>query len=448
MTSLAALPADRLVDSFGVRTIFAERSGGAYGGWTNPSTVGNGDITPIVDAMVDLGVRHVREGIRAASSTVVTGTSATNQKNAFIELAAAGIKVMSSFGTATGDPAITTYLNWVLANFGTPTDVFEYFEGPNEPNPSSPPAGWADDVAARVKELHTQVRTNGTYAALSSIGLVNSSIQGGATPHGEFQAAAAAIGGGVAAENFLDYANYHVYPGQANGGTDTSKPSWQIDTRNGNAQNDAPGKGVMCTESGMFDTVDPATPAFTYHPIDVQNVYIPRMLLEHIYRGEARHYWFEFLDDHDPSSTDKEDHFGLIEYGSTYPVKDTYTTMKYLFDLTADPGYLNYSPNALTLNTSGSAPSDFRQLLFKKHGTGKHYLCMWRDVSIWNLDTSALTTVTPVSLTIGLDTAKRVVLHNPSRQEATSLGTVSSFAVNTAPGLSGLRGEVIVAEIG
>lgn len=442
---VGALMADTLVDSFGVRTAFSEKSSGAYGGWASSTNVGDGSITPIVTALTTLGVRHVREGLRAASGTTVAGAEATNQKAAFLTLSAAGIKLISSLGNITSSPPVSAYLDWVLANFTTPTDVFEYFEGPNEPNGTGAPSNWPDLVAQRVKDAYVACRTNATYSTLSTIGLVNSSIQGGASQHTLFDNAASAIGGGVAAENFIDYGCYHVYCGQATPGV--TLPSWNVQTRGDLARGDANGKGVMCTESGMFDTPDPATPPFVYHPIDVQNVYAPRMLLEHIYRGEKRHYWFELLDDHAPASTNKEDHFGLISYGSTYPVKATYTTMKYLFDLTKDPGAV-FTPAGLNMTTTGTG-ADYRQVVFKKRGvTGKYYLAVWRDVSVWDWNTQTAATVSPTTVTVTLGSAQPVTLHNPSRQSTIAKGTVSSFTVDTATGLTGLRGEVVVAEIG
>lgn len=440
LPEVAALPADSLLDSFGVRVAFNEQSG-PYGGWQSPAVVGNGDITPVLDRLTDLGIRHVREGIKTQSNTSVTGAMVANQLETFPVVAARGMKFISSLGNIkfkSDDPPVQAYLDWVLANFPNPTDVFEYFEGPNEPNQTGAPASWPADVAWRVKDAYIFTRTNPKYAALSSIPLVNASIQGGPEPHQLYDAAAEAIGGGVAARNFIDFGCYHIYCGHATGPAgDLSVPSYQVTARNGYAKGDAGGKNCLCTESGMFDVVDPTkTQTATYHPADVQRVYGPRIVLEHFLRGEERYYWFQFLD---KTGTDSEDHMGLVGYGPTYPVKPSYTAMKYLFDLTKDPGNLNFDPRPLNMTVTG-AGSDYRQVLLKKRG-GKRYLCMWRDVCIWDNYTLKPVDVAPTNVSVTLGAGKSVALHNPSQGTARPLGWVSGFTVP-------LSGEVIVAEVG
>ncbi len=88
-----------------------------------------------------------------------------------------------------------------------------------------------------------------------------------------------------------DVANAHMYPGG-------HRPSNQIGRITQAVQESIPGKPLVTTEAGYHNAL--ATTG-THGPVpeDVAGAYLPRLLLEHVLRGEQRMYSYELIDSFD-----------------------------------------------------------------------------------------------------------------------------------------------------
>jgi hypothetical protein len=172
-------------------------------------------------------------------------------------------------------------------------------------------------------------------------------------------------------------------------------------------------------------------------PEDVAGIYMPRLLLEHVGRGEQRMYSYELIDSFaDPELTNPEAHFGLLRHDLS--PKPAYTAMKRLLALLADPGPA-FTPGALAVTATGF-PADARYLLTEKRD-GTFVLLVWRDVSIYDPVAQQPLEVEPVHSTLTFETPRALTVHRPS----TSAEPVARRTSTELP--LRLDGEVVAVEI-
>ena len=207
---------------------------------------------------------------------------------------------------------------------------------------------------------------------------------------------------------YADLANGHMYPGGYLPSNEITRITQALRTMTPNAP-------LITTEAGYHNALN-ADNGHRAVPEDVAGVYLPRLLLEHVRRGEKRMYSYELIDEFDdPDLTDPEAHFGLLHRDLT--PKPAYTAMKRLLALLADPGP-DLTPGSLAVAADG-LPSDARYVLTQKRD-GPFVLLLWREVSIYDPVAQQPVAVTPSDVTLRLADPAGLTVYRPS--EATGAG--------------------------
>jgi hypothetical protein len=391
--TLAAIPADSLVDSYGV---------GVHLPFLDTPYR---DATAVAAALEDLGVRHVRDDLYLDNPRQYAGIKT---------LAEHGVR----FDLITGNPATPgTPAQFVDAIADLPPGAVEAIEGRNEWDLFSRGAtDWATSLADWQRQLYAAAKANPTTAHLPVL-----------APALAFRQNYGALSD---LTPYADLANAHAYPGGY-------QPSNQL------AQTAAAVRGVVAdtkpivtTEAGYHNAVNTSNGHLPV-PEDVAGTYLPRLLLEHVAAGGKRVYSYELIDEFaDSGLTNPEANFGLLRRDWT--PKPAYLAMKNLLALARDPGPA-FTPNALSVKVSGF-PSDGKYVLTQKR-SGQYVLFLWRDVAVYDPVTKKKVTVTPASVTVQLASPAVVKAYKPS-QGATPVGA----AITSQVPLS-LDGQVVALTI-
>lgn len=417
-----AAPSDSLVEIMGVRTDLQEANTSLYG-----------DLGLVLASMradsTGLGLRHTREAIVLPS---INATKALNQRTAWAELANLGADVTCGLG----DPddrngTVPEFADYIKNALGGNSGYVTAVENSNEPNSPLAPwnlterNSWVELVRTRQEQMASAFRSD---PALDQIQLAGPPLVGG-TGLIKYQTL------GDLSPN-VDLGNFHFYSGNR----EQSVPSFELDQIMSGVAVNAPGSAVICTETGMHQASQTTT-GMAYHPESVAGIYMPRVPLEHFLRGVSRVCEFQLLDDHaNPSLTDSASHFGLLRYNSaSLDPKPAYSSLKRLLDLLRDPGVV-FTPASLAMQIT-NAPMDYRQLLFEK-SNGHRYLCIWRDVSIWDQVNAIAIKVAAVNVRLNLEVPATVNVFRPARRTAPMTTHVNTLSVTVA-----LAGEVHVLEI-
>jgi hypothetical protein len=408
------------VDSCGVRISMNEADSGLYG-----------DVDLVLAALrtgpVGLGLRHVREQIVLPSLDAVR---ASRQQSSWARIAELGIDFTCVIGAVDdSDGTVQEFADHIRDALGGNDGMVAAVENGNEPNdPSEPwnaadPEGWVSLCRTRQQQMGSVFRSD---PMLDQIMLAGPSLTGGAGVV-KYEAL-----GDLAPD--IDLGNFHYYPGSRR----QSMPSVELDSIVASVGTNAPGLPVVCTETGMTNATNGAG-AMASTPEAVAGVYLPRLPLDHLSRGVSRVFYFELLDDHlNPSGTNPNDHFGLLRYNTQLEPKPAYVAFKRLLDLLRDPGPA-FDAVGLELRVS-DVPDAYRQLLFQK-ADGRRYLCMWRDVSVWDQVSNQSVEVDPVDVTVETSSDFSVAVYQPDRQTA-PLGRYDRVRTVTVP----LAGHVKVLE--
>lgn len=323
--------------------------------------------------LLDLGIRHIRDG---ALTNGNSGTLGTYYKR-LSTLAADGIKSCLVVFDAT-TPAYLTDLSKLEQIYDSAGHGVECFEGANEPNLKSN-ARWAEIGKNRQKELYEAVHSN---PRLSHIAVL------GPSPWGE----SAQRLGDVSA--FVDYGNWHTYSGGQN-------PEWAGKSGVGDYLAQATGlyrnKRVITTEAGYHSAMNVPPRKHRPTPEDIVARYMPRMILWNLKSGFVRSYIYELIDTHSKGDTDPESNFGLIRPDGS--PKPSYFAVKNLIRIFSDSGTVS---NLREINWSiSSRTSDIKSLLFQK-SDGSHLLALWLGVPAWDPDRRERIEVAPVATELTL----------------------------------------------
>ncbi len=361
-----AIPADSVVDSYGI---------GIHLNFLNTPYA---DEAAVASALRDLGVRHVRDDLFL---------DAPRQYDAIrtvAERADVGFDLIMGRPDRAGTPE--DYVATVADRL--PRGVVESLEGVNEWDHFGGGDDWVAEMKNWQARLYAAARANPATADLPVLAPAlafasNYSTAGDMSAH-------------------ADLANAHMYPG----GYPPSNQIRQITTA---LQTSIPGLPIVTTEAGYHNATE-TTNGHLPVPEDVAGAYLPRLLLEHVLRGEQRVYSYELIDEFDdPGRTDPESHFGLLRHDLT--PKPAYDAMKNLLGLLADPGP-SFAPGSLPLAADG-LPTDARYLLTQKRD-GAFVLLLWRDVSVYDPKTQEPIQVTPADVTLRLDDVADWTVRRPS----------------------------------
>lgn len=384
---IRAVAADEVVDRYGV------------GIHLNFLDTPYRDADAVADALAELGVRHVRDDLYL---------DAPRQYAAIAKVAERGIRFDLIMGRPGTSAAPADYVEVVADRL--PLSAVESIEGVNEWDLFGPddPAEWVPQLHAWQEGLWTAAKANPATAHLPVL-----------SPALAFRWNYAEAGD---LSTYADVANAHMYPGGY-------QPSNEITRITRAVRESLPDGPLVTTEAGYHN----ATAAEGNHrgvPEDVAGVYLPRLLLEHVARGEERMYSYELIDSFDdPDLTDPEAHFGLLRHDLT--PKPAFTAMRRLLALLADPGPA-FEPQALPISATGF-PADARYLLTQKRD-GRFVLLLWRDVSIFDPVAQRPLDVTPADVTLDVDSPRDFTVHRPSTSdEPVAERTGSQLAIQLGP---------------
>ncbi|MCW2772354.1 MAG: hypothetical protein JWN91_680 [Nocardioides sp.] len=397
VTRIAAIPADSVVDSYGV------------GIHLNFLDTPYADADAVAQKLDDLGVRHVRDDLFL---------NAPRQYAAISTVAQRGIAFDLIMGRPDSGYTPADYVNTVATQL--PAGAVESLEGVNEWDHFSraDASYWVPQVKSWQEQLYTAAKANPATADLPVL-----------SPALAFKQNYAAAGD--LSEN-ADVANAHMYPGGY-------RPSNQIKQITDALRTSIPGKPLITTEAGYHNALGTGN-GHRPVPEDVAGTYMPRLLLEHVLRGDQRMYSYELIDEFaDPDLTNPEANFGLLHRDLT--PKPAYTAMQNLLGLLADPGSSSFEPGSLAIEADGLPAGEARYVLTQKRN-GQFVLLLWRDVSVWDPVEQTRVDVAPADVTLKLGQSKDLALYRPSDGAAPERET-------TGDSLSlQLGGEVVAVTIG
>jgi hypothetical protein len=327
--SVQATSADAFVDTIGVN-IHTHYQGTVY---DHPQNLKN--------ALVKLGVRHVRDGL--VDSTWPPYYERLN------DLGRSGIKAL----LITGGP-----LERVLPTAARLKDAIVAFEGPNEVDLND----WTAERAAQYqKDLWATVRADAAWNNVPIVSLSVTDYDYGAKL-GDLSAHA-------------DFGNIHPYAG---GWEPENRCDWmKADLPSGIAggRRFTGDKPIVVTEIGY--TNHRGKSGHVAVPPEVAGVYLPRVLLTTFAHGVKRTYLYELFD-LGLDANEQEHHFGLVRNdGMTF--KPAGTAMMNLIRTLADPGPAHATG---TLDYT-LAETSARSLLFQKRD-GVFLLAVWLPTSLWD----------------------------------------------------------------
>jgi len=363
---VVAMPSDRIVDSYGV---------GIHLNFLDTPYV---DYDAVARALADLGVRHVRDDLFL---------DAPRQYDAIRTVARdAGVRFDLIMGRPDRPGTPEDFVRTVADRL--PARAVESLEGINEWDHFGNGTDWVTALTTWQQRLYAAAKAEPATEDLPVLAPAlafrrNYSQTGDLTP-------------------YADEANAHIYPGGF-------PPSNQISQVTQSVLQTVRSKPLVTTEAGYHNAMN-TTNGHLPVPEDVAGVYLPRLLLEHVLRGEKRVYSYELIDEFDdPGLVDPEAHFGLLR--RDWSPKPAYTAMQNLLGLLADPGP-SFSPGSLGLTADG-LPDDARYLLTEQRD-GRFVLLLWRDVSVWDPVNQQPRDVTPADVTLRLDNAHRLRAYRPT----------------------------------
>ncbi|MCW2838141.1 MAG: hypothetical protein JWQ15_2255, partial [Marmoricola sp.] len=289
---LAAIPADSLVDSYGV---------GIHLAFLDTPYA---DATAVADKLSELGVRHVRDDLFMNNPRQYAGIRTVADR---------GIRFNLIMGRPTSPATPAQYVDTVATQL--PAGSVESVEGTNEWDLSGRPE-WVAEMQTRQRDLYLASKANPATASLPVLAPALA-YRWNYVPAGDMS-------------QYADVANGHMYPGGY-------QPSNQVSQITTAIRGSIPStKPLVTTEAGYHNALN-TTNGHLPVPEDVAGVYTPRVLLEHFLRGEQRVYAYELIDEFDdPGLTNPEAHFGLLRRDLT--PKPAYAAMKTLLALASDPG--------------------------------------------------------------------------------------------------------------
>ncbi|MCW2807956.1 MAG: hypothetical protein JWQ93_1911 [Marmoricola sp.] len=363
---LAAIPADSLVDSYGV---------GIHLAFLDTPYA---DATAVADKLSELGVRHVRDDLFMNNPRQYAGIRTVADR---------GIRFNLIMGRPTSPATPAQYVDTVATQL--PAGSVESVEGTNEWDLSGRPE-WVAEMQTRQRDLYLASKANPATASLPVLAPALA-YRWNYVPAGDMS-------------QYADVANGHMYPGGY-------QPSNQVSQITTAIRGSIPStKPLVTTEAGYHNALN-TTNGHLPVPEDVAGVYTPRVLLEHFVRGEQRVYTYELIDEFDdPGLTNPEAHFGLLRRDLT--PKPAYAAMKTLLGLASDPGTA-FTPAPLPVKVEGY-PSDGRYVLTHKRN-GQYVLFLWRDVAVYDPVLQQPTTVTPTNVTLRLVKDKDLKVYRPSQ---------------------------------
>lgn len=365
--TLASEPArttESFVDSIGVCTH-----------WGYPDTPYGFAYDKVRQALVDSGIRHIRDGFHSHLE----------------DLAKRGVRTTVVAEPETGSPEqIRDKIKAANKNMQT----IEAVEGPNEPDlfwvknkKTYQGMGFPDGTIRFQKDLYTALKRDPATAKLTVIGpaLGKTYDPGGGSP--------SPFASGLFTDS-VDWGNFHPYPGGnpfsvpfpygsiARYYWNATFPSVNLDEFPYALKTYNPPfapKPMAATETGYSTFNDGQSEL-------IQSKYMPRLFAEYFRLGMKRTYSYEFIDEFaDDANTNREAHFGLLR--RNLAPKPAYTALRNLIQLLSEPNMrADFQPGSLDFQLDVKPAGEYTRTQYLHHlllqkSDGDFYLLLWHEVS-------------------------------------------------------------------
>jgi hypothetical protein len=337
-----ALQADTFVDSIGVNTKLS---------YTDTPY---GDYPKLKEMLAESKIRHIREGLY--NDPVM----AAHENDLATSLGIHCTIIVGGDLAKTGDVG-----KELIRRLSMVRPSVEMLEGPNEPDAGFTYNGkqFPESIITYQKLIYSAEKSSDFAAIPFLVPSISFPPKSSQVPN---------IPG--------DYANIHSYHGGRNPETSAAN----LDLANfylKNAQIEAPGKPVICTETGNPNTAfdDPSLWMPRVSEI-AEAKYALRTYLEYFRVGIKRTFIHEFIDEH-PNPKASEQNFGLLR--NDWSPKPVFNGIKNLITILADPGPA-FKTTPLDYDLTGDT-ADVHQLLLQKRD-GSYYLVLWHAVPSYNTD--------------------------------------------------------------
>ncbi len=360
----------------------------------------------VSQALQELGVRYVRDGVGLGMSTTYSRYRA---------LAEEGIKL----DFVVGDPL----QRWGIGSLSQQLEMIERefpqavatLEGPNEFDIQGD-SNWVSDLRNYQRALWEGVQQHPLLASKPILGpsLVRESSR---YELGDIS-------------QWVSQGNMHPYPGGQMPDADQHSLS-ELHLASVNTGS----LPVEATETGYQNAINNRTAGNRPTSEKAAGIYTPRLFLDNFRRGIVRTYDYELLDLYpDPSKTSEYKNFGLLQ--NNWTPKPSYTALQRLISLTADPGP-SFVPESLAF-TVQNAPSTERQVLLERRD-GSFDLVLWNAVSVWN--TESLTEINPPSPTVTVNFEQpvekaEVFMPNESASPIATVSGTQSLPISLSPSVT------------
>lgn len=402
---IPAKSADAFVDSMCVNTH-----------WGFSDTPYGYNYNQVKQKLVDLGIRHVRDG--GSSAEVIAKMkelAALGIKTHYIMNPNAGVAPNSSYWVTSPFYYINDFvLNKVGINVIDAVEVlneidlfynlnggYYWHPGDTEKINSDPNSEfyWVNYARSVTRDTWNALKND---PATAGVAVVGSSLgvtydYGRPSPLGDLS-------------RYVDWGNFHPYPSGGNPFNypfsyntlnkyyhDGNFPAVNIDEYPFAFDVYRPpfgSKPMAATETGYHTSM-----AFRGVSEKVHGKYMPRIFLEYFRRGIVRTCSYEFVNDwNDPGNS--EANYGLLR--NDLSPKPAYTALKNLSGLLKDPGS-RFTPGALDYTLSVTPPAGYNRtqyvhdlLLQKRDGT--FYLVLWHEISNNDITTTPNREITPPAM--------------------------------------------------
>ena len=327
-----------------------------------------GNYSLLKSKLLDLGVRHVRDGFAFDHPQWVYDR--TN------DLAAAGIKStliscrIVSGGWDGADIDVRDAKNKIRG-------AVEALEGTNEPDLKY--AGWVSDTRGCQDQLYRLAKGD-DYGAPLDVPIYEPSVTGD-----RYDELGTMLTGALDGRR-ADGGNMHPYPGneKPSGPAHYSFVQGMAESRQFGFGGDA--TPVVATETGYHNALDHTG---GHKPVSerASGIYLPRLYFEYAKAGVARTFAYELFDlRFDATMTNKQNHFGLYRNDGT--AKPAANAIKNTLALVDSPSESVRVPLSYTLSNTGdpdgTGPRGAVQDLLLQKADGSWWLALWQDSSVWN----------------------------------------------------------------
>lgn len=393
-----AKPADTFVDSMCVNTHLRYLDT-AYGNYSG-----------IKQKLVDLGIRHIRDGGNSDDwiSKVKDLAGSGIKTTVGIDPNYLSVAPNSSYWTSSNPQNVTDFVKKVGTNVIDAVEVlneidlnyhnYYWHKGDTQKLSDDPNSSlyWGKYTQSITKDIWNAIKNDPATAGLKVIGpsLARWYDYGSVNPIGDVSAN-------------VDWGNIHPYPFNGNSyggyfGYDSLKyyflhgnfPTGNIDEYPHALDvygRPFPSKPIAATETGYFTGTDKNAVSEK-----VQGKYMPRLFLEYFRKGIVRTCSYELVDEWKNLGW-MEANFGLLRNDLT--PKPAYTALKNMIGLLKDPGS-SFKTGSLDYTMTVNPPEGYNRtqyvhsLLLQKRN-GKFYLAIWHEISNNDISVSPAREINP-----------------------------------------------------